>query len=274
MDSQTIAERLWAKTRALPNGCIEWTGTKDPKGFGRLHIGSRTDGTRRMGLAHRWAYMLASGLDAVPSGVQLVHLCGNKACVAPTHLSPLVRPEKASVRPAAKPSLAERFWAKTRIATDCNCRLCIVSPAPAAKCIIWTAAEKSNGYGAFWDGTRTLRAHRYSYELVIGPVPVDLVLDHLCRVRICVNPAHLEPVTQEENRRRGLHGVLSRRAQQPPRGEKKEPATQCRKGHEYTPENTRWDRPSKDHPNGRRRCRTCRREQKRLAYRRSRAVAA
>ena len=277
MDSQTIAERIWSKTRNLPNGCIEWTGAKDPKGFGRLHVGSRTDGTRRMALAHRWVYTLENGLGAVPHGLQIVHLCGNKACVAPTHLSPLLRRESLPARPArraANPSVAERFWAKTRIAADCVCRICTATGEPAEKCIVWTAAEKANGYGAFWNGTRTLRAHRFAYELAIGPVPDGLELDHLCRIRNCVNPAHLEPVTREENRRRGLHGVLShQRKARPPSPGLTLPSTHCRNGHEYTPENTAVLPPSKSHPNGRRRCRTCRRAQRRRERARSHAQA-
>jgi hypothetical protein len=48
-----------------------------------------------------------------------------------------------------------------------------------------------------------IRAHRFAYELLVGPIPEGLVIDHLCRNRRCVNPAHLEPVTAEENWRRG-----------------------------------------------------------------------
>jgi hypothetical protein len=76
--------------------------------------------------------------------------------------------------------------------------------------------------------------HRYIYELFSGPIPVGLVLDHLCRVRHCVNPEHLEPVTIAENVRRGLKGRM---------------VTHCPKGHEYTPENT--------YTYNRRECRRC-----------------
>ena len=66
-------------------------------------------------------------------------------------------------------------------------------------CWIWTASTATNGYGCFWDGVKLVRAHRWSYENSVGPIPAELQLDHLCRVRACVNPDHLEPVTNGEN---------------------------------------------------------------------------
>lgn len=83
----------------------------------------------------------------------------------------------------------------------------------ATGCWIWQLAKMRNGYGQKWDGKRLVSAHRWHYEQVHGPVPVELDLDHLCRHRDCVNPAHLEPVTRLENVRRGagnggiLHGL-------------------------------------------------------------------
>lgn len=104
-------------------------------------------------------------------------------------------------------------------------------------CWGWTGTVNAFGYATLRIGDRgAALAHRYAYELLVGPIPDGLVIDHLCRVRSCVNPAHLEPVTPQENQRRGLLGVLK---------------THCRNGHEYTLENTytRQD--------GRTECRTC-----------------
>lgn len=74
-------------------------------------------------------------------------------------------------------------------------------------CWIWDGAiAAETGYGT----CQKKMAHRVVYEREVGPIPDGLVLDHLCRVRACVNPSHLEPVTIGENARRGSHTKLSR----------------------------------------------------------------
>lgn len=70
-------------------------------------------------------------------------------------------------------------------------------------CWPWRARLSRDGYGRLWDGRYSADAHRIAYTLFVGPVPDDMDLDHLCRNRGCVNPAHLEPVTHDENLRRG-----------------------------------------------------------------------
>lgn len=97
-----------------------------------------------------------------------------------------------------------------------------VSPEPNSGCWLWIAHTKPRGYGTFKIGMRTFTAHRVSYELFRGNIPEGMQLDHLCRVRCCVNPAHLEPVTNKENCDRGLHGVLW------------SPKTHCPYGHALT----------------------------------------
>jgi hypothetical protein len=70
-------------------------------------------------------------------------------------------------------------------------------------CWIWQRAVQVGGYGLAYSAGRQRLAHRAYYELHVGPIPDGLTLDHLCRQRNCVNPAHLEPVSQTENTRRG-----------------------------------------------------------------------
>ena len=77
-------------------------------------------------------------------------------------------------------------------------------PVTESGCWLWIGAIGSTGYGNFKNGNRTVKAHRFSYELAKGKIPDGLHLDHLCRVSCCVNPNHLEPVTPKENIRRGI----------------------------------------------------------------------
>ncbi len=95
-------------------------------------------------------------------------------------------------------------------------------------CWLWTGYYTGGQYGGFYVAGKMLRAHRFSYEALVGPIPDGLVLDHICRVRLCVNPSHLRVVTQFENTMIG-EGVTARNARK----------THCSKGHEFTPENTR-----------------------------------
>lgn len=121
-------------------------------------------------------------------------------------------------------------------------------------CWEWQLGKSADGYGQTftWDGTSssTVRAHRLAYETFIGPIPKELVLDHLCRNKICINPDHLEPVTVKENTRRGKVGILK---------------THCSKGHKYTKENVvfRADKRSC------RRCSVIRQKRARLMKRRT-----
>jgi len=85
------------------------------------------------------------------------------------------------VKPWGSTTPRERFWKKVKIT--------------ALGCWTWTGAKQSGGYGNFWDGTRNVLPHRF----VLGDVPEDMEVDHLCSNRLCVRPSHLEVVTRDVN---------------------------------------------------------------------------
>ena len=74
----------------------------------------------------------------------------------------------------------------------------------ASGCWDWLGSVGTRGYGRIGVGGKMLQAHRFAYEQLVGPIADGLVLDHLCNNKRCVNPAHLEPVTVEDNVRRGV----------------------------------------------------------------------
>ena len=138
---------------------------------------------------------------------------------------------------AGKPQpVIPRFWSKVAIP---------VLPQGEflpSDCWEWIAGRTTAGYGTFAPGReKRTYAHRFSYELLVGPIPEGLHIDHLCRNRGCVNPDHLEPVTNRENGRRGMAAMVGRA--------RCAAITHCPQGHAYTKENTYVDK---------RRCRQCR----------------
>lgn len=160
------------------------------------------------------------------------------------------------------------------------------------ECWVWTGTRNRQGYGQFRDG-RMVKAHRWIWEYHNGPIPEELELDHLCRIRACVNPAHLEPVTHRDNSRRTMKGLCRRshplegpdadvrvgkggarvcracvritttaarrRDGVPQRTLASD--THCVAGHPWAPENTYWTRHSS------RQCRACANEKMKQAYR-------
>jgi hypothetical protein len=145
---------------------------------------------------------------------------------------------------------AERFWSYVD---------------RSGECWVWTGGKK-NGYGNFSvtrDGRdRMVQAHRFAYELEIGPIPDGMTLDHLCHTAVadecrsgvdcphrrCVRPSHLDPMPLADNIRAGGHGARM----------------SCKRGHEFTPENTGITNRGKG-----RFCRTCKRaDQARMRERR------
>lgn len=137
----------------------------------------------------------------------------------------LIMPSAKGRQPKMKTTTSERFWKKVDKLPD------PIEVAPEApewthySCWIWKA-KLWQGYGRFKFCGKDLRAHRYAYETLKEPILAGLVLDHLCRNPCCVNPAHLEPVTQRTNILRGV-GLAAQQVMQ----------THCKRGHELSGDN-------------------------------------
>ncbi len=125
--------------------------------------------------------------------------------------------------------LPKRFWDKAQVAIN--------------GCWLWIGSGSHKGYGCIWWGGASRPAHLIAYEVLIGHLADGLQSDHLCRVRQCVNPTHIEPVTSRENTLRG-ESPLSTRARYAA-------ITHCKRGHPFNEANTIHK------PNGTRQCRTC-----------------
>ncbi|MET8826019.1 HNH endonuclease signature motif containing protein [Streptomyces sp. NPDC004610] len=141
--------------------------------------------------------------------------------------------------------LPERFWAKTQLNGETGCWE-------------WGGQLSPKGYGLINLNRTMWRAHRAAYVQLVGAVADGLVLDHLCRIRNCVNPTHLEPVTPAENTRRGLINLGRKDV-------KLKPRTHCPQGHPYDEVNTATSNA------GKRRCKACTRIRKQR-YRRARVL--
>lgn len=129
-----------------------------------------------------------------------------------------------------RPTYEERFWGKVAIMDDHSCWE-------------WRAYKhKKDGYGRFGTGKGERLAHRIAYRLLVGDIPDDMELDHICRNRGCVNPNHLEPVPHAENMQRATKD-------------------HCKRGHKYTLEDT-----FQSNGKPRRNCRICKSIMRRRRY--------
>lgn len=123
-------------------------------------------------------------------------------------------------------------------------------------CWVWRGAAQPTGYGQLWNGKRPEQAHRLSYKMFCGPVPDGVEVDHVCRVRDCVNPKHLRLLPHRDNVLAGNTGPARNAAK-----------THCDYGHELSGRNLRFA------VNGSRQCRACDRRRAQEAKNRSRRRA-
>lgn len=140
--------------------------------------------------------------------------------------------------------MSSRFWTK-------------VAGGDVDTCWVWQAAVSRNGYGRFslpGQAAGYVLAHRWAYEQLRGEIPAGLVLDHLCRNTLCVNPWHLEPVTKSVNARRGRLWESEK--------------THCVNNHPFDQTNTRITK------QGHRSCRACASNRKQQFLARQTQIAA
>ncbi len=225
--------------------CMLWWGSLSQKGYGAVRYRKKNRGV------HVLAYLYIYG--DIPEHFVPDHLCRNRNCFCPAHL------EAVSVTENTKRSVSVRgldqwpastippinYWPlskrPTRVNSKYNNLLAILSrfDYDAGKhwtefpCMVWDGALAA-GYGRVGNrGGGTELVHRIAHEICRGPVPDGLELDHLCRNRACFCPAHTDPVTKQENYRRGrgslrcATGAAIQRAK-----------TQCPYGHPYDAKNT------------------------------------
>lgn len=184
-------------------GCWNWLASA-PKDQPQFHWGKTVLRPR--------VVLWQNKFGDVPHGFWMHRVCLNGRCINPDHVE-LVQHHKTSLR--------------NLVILDFERLLDNIMPVTESGCWIWTRYCRPDGYGEIVDlrGRKRL-LHRLFYEHYRGPIPRGLTLDHLCRVRCCVNPHHLEPVTIGENVLRGESTSAKHRRK-----------THCINGHELQGDN-------------------------------------
>lgn len=207
------------------DSCWLWTGTLNPRGYGRFNIGRNLEGKSQIRFAHRWAYETFVG--PIPENKVLDHTCNVRRCVNPEHLEP------TTIRQNTLNGFSRRGYQtsptkKHAKVTDADFLRWGIKTSKRIKVVeghwLWQGGTDPEGYGRIAvpqpGGTyKTVRAHRWFYQFFTDtPIPDTVVVDHTCRIRLCVNPEHLQ--TMEH----GEHVSMNWAA-------KRETKTHCANGH-------------------------------------------
>jgi hypothetical protein len=171
--SERQVERFWQRVQQTET-CWLWIGGLK-EGFGSLYL-TKT----RAVFVHRFAFELLVG--PIPGRAAVRQTCGDQLCCNPAHL------ELVDHRAEPPKSICQHLSEHT-------------DTSGADQCWLWGGLQNKWGYGRVRNGRL---AHREVYRELVGEIPAGLTIDHLCRNTLCVNPKHLEPVTQAENNRRAI----------------------------------------------------------------------
>lgn len=178
------------------NGCWNWKKNKSPYGYGRINIKGKVE------LVHRVAYELKVG--KIPDGLVIDHICENPSCFNIEHLQVVTNQENiklASVRSGEltrEEILIKIHAQRENLKAQHQGEDYLID---TSGCWIWMKGISTRGYGRTWiKQDNSMRyAHRIMYEKYNGKIESHMVIHHKCENHICVNPDHLEPVTNKEN---------------------------------------------------------------------------
>ena len=176
MSNISTLERFWRRVdkSSTYNGCWHWTASKNRKGYGTFRVDGKSV------LPHRFIYIVTYGATA--PGLDVKHICRNRACVNPEHLTASHKGPPKGLTPWNKGKghpAEERFWRFVHKPLDLN------------DCWTWTGYISKDGYGSFTPSKIPIRAHRFMYQLTHGVIPPGMLICHTCDNPICVNDAHL-----------------------------------------------------------------------------------
>jgi hypothetical protein len=203
--TNNLKDRFWAKVIKGPE-CWEWNGFKDKSGYSQYtHKGNESKTKNSKG--HRVSYALTKG--DFEKDLVINHICSNRGCVNPDHLEAIT--QKENMQKAGKKNKGTKIVTRNPyyIKTDNPEErfLNYITKDENTKCWLWRATKDPEGYGVFSDKSKGFRAHRWAYQNWVGELIKGMHVDHLCGNTSCVNPEHLEQVSERENQLRKFHSI-------------------------------------------------------------------